>query len=187
MIGFDTGPGNTLLDAWIQKHRQQSHDKNGAWATQGTVQHNLLKECLSDPYFKLTPPKSTGREHFNLAWIEKYLQDYPHLAAEDIQATLVELTAQSIVDAIRLHITEGEILVCGGGIHNTFLMSRLTALAKEYTIASTEKRGIQPDWVEAIAFAWLAKQTLSGEYGNLPAVTGAKCAAILGGIYYEKS
>ena len=186
LIGFDTGPGNALLDGWIQTHQQQTHDQNGAWGAQGTLQKTLLTQCLSDPYFQLPPPKSTGREHFNQAWLRHQLASLPSsFTPRDIQATLTELTAQTIVNAIASHLPSGDILVCGGGAHNTFLMNRLTALAAPaFQVRSTESDGIHPDWVEAIAFAWLAKRTLEKKSGNLPSVTGANQASILGGIYY---
>ncbi len=184
-LGFDTGPGNVLLDGWIYKHQGLSHDEQGAWAQQGKIQLALLQLLLSDPYFKLAPPKSTGREYFNLAWLEHYLSQLAPIAAVDVQATLTELTAQSILQAIQHHLPDGEILVCGGGAHNTFLMQRLQTLSQSrFAVASTKKYDIDPDWMEAIAFAWLARQTMHKKPGNLPHVTGAKQAAILGGIYY---
>lgn len=186
IIGFDTGPGNTLLDAWIYMHQKESHDKNGAWAQQGNIHLRLLVSLLADNYFQLPPPKSTGREHFNLSWLQKYLNAQgKEIAPVDIQATLVELTARSILIGIRKYVTEGEILVCGGGIHNDFLMSRLKELTKaNFVVESTQKYGVAPEWVEAMAFAWLARQTLNRQPGNLPSVTGAKQAAVLGGVYY---
>ncbi len=182
VLGFDTGPGNTLLDAWAEKHLHQPHDKNGAWAAQGKIQTQLLNQLLADPFFKLPAPKSTGREYFNLNWLENQLPK--NITSVDVQATLVELTAHSIIDAIKKYFTAGEILVCGGGVHNTFLFSRLQALADGYSVASTQKYGVDPDWVEAIAFAWLAKQTLQKKPGNIAAVTGANRTTILGGVYY---
>ncbi len=137
---------------------------------------------LEDPFFKQSAPKSTGREYFNLHWLENFsLDEYQPV---DVQATLTELTAQTILDAIKLHFAECEILICGGGIHNHFLLQRLRESGHRYSIHSTEKYGIHPDWMEAMAFAWLAKQTLAKQPGNLTAVTGAKQASILGGIYF---
>lgn len=182
IVGFDTGPGNTLIDAWANLHIKEVHDKNGLWASQGNIHHELLNSLLSDPFFKLKPPKSTGREYFNLNWLAKYLT-YP-IELVDVQTTLTELTACSIIESIEKYISEGEILVCGGGYHNHFLMTRLTDRAKNFTIDSTEKYGVDPDWVEAMAFAWLAKQTLEQKTGNLPEVTGAKQKTFLGGVYY---
>ena len=177
--GFDTGPGNTLLDAWTEKHLRQPFDKNGAWAAQGKINLELLDTLLSDCYFKLTPPKSTGREHFNLEWLKKSLPSSAQPV--DVQTTLVELTALSILNAIPF--SSGEILICGGGTHNEFLMSRIQKNAKNFSVSTTEKFGVHPDWVEAMAFAWLAKQTLNGKPGNMPKVTGAKEATVLGAIY----
>jgi len=186
ILGFDTGPGNTLLDNWHAKHKGEAFDNNGDWAKQGTIDQTLLDNALNDPYFSSPPPKSTGREHFNLAWLEGLINSTPNnpLPAVNIQATLCEITAISIAQSIQHHaaITD-EILVCGGGIHNDQLMQRLKNHLANYTILSTETYGIHPDWLEAVAFAWLAKQTLEHKPGNLPSATGASRATILGGIY----
>lgn len=179
ICGFDTGPGNGLLDMWIQKHLQKNYDKNGEWAAQGKVNQKLLEAMMSDSYFKLSAPKSTGREYFNLEWLEKFSVD--SISSVDVQATLVELTAKTLVDALP-HSTK-ELFICGGGAHNDFLMSRIHANAKNISVDSTEKLGVHPDWVEAMAFAWLAKQTLEGKPGNIPKVTGARNATILGAIF----
>jgi anhydro-N-acetylmuramic acid kinase len=179
ILGFDTGPGNTLLDAWCEQHTNHSYDKHGAWAAEGKVQEKLLHTLLSDPFFKLSAPKSTGREHFNLAWLNENLGSERPI---DIQATLVELTVRSILDAIPF--TQGEIFVCGGGAHNNYLMSRLQAQASRFSVDSTLKLGVDPDWVEAMAFAWLAKQTLEKKTGNIIPVTGAHRETILGGVYF---
>lgn len=186
VIGFDSGPGNTLLDAWVNTHQNQQHDHHGEWSAKGTVHAELLKMLLADPYFKLPPPKSTGREHFNLGWLQKHLDQLKtKIAPVDVQATLVELTATSIIQTICSHLTKGEILICGGGAHNASLMARLNTLAQpQFTVDTTLKYGLDPDWVEAAAFAWLAKQTLARKPGNVPSVTGAKQAAVLGGVYY---
>ncbi|NOZ37626.1 MAG: anhydro-N-acetylmuramic acid kinase, partial [Gammaproteobacteria bacterium] len=184
VIGFDTGPGNALLDSWTQQHLRQTHDKEGQWAAGGTCQQALLDTLVNDPYFRQPPPKSTGRESFNLQWLEKSLQNFPNLKPQDIQTTLVELTAKTIAQAILKYSPDTEqVLICGGGGHNNFLMQRLAANLPEQTIQSTAIAGIDPDWVEAMAFAWLAKQTLDGQAGNLPSVTGAQHSLILGGIY----
>ncbi|RDI41720.1 anhydro-N-acetylmuramic acid kinase [Aquicella lusitana] len=187
VFGFDTGPGNILMDAWIEAHHQATYDQQGKWGKQGNVHADLVKQMLSDPYFHLPPPKSTGREYFNSAWLHKQLLIYGKaISAVDVQATLAELTAVSILEAIQRYFSSGEILVCGGGAHNAFLMQRMQTLAApHFTVASTKAYGIDPDWMEATAFAWLAKQTLHRQPGNLPSVTGAKQAAILGGIYYS--
>lgn len=186
IVGFDTGPGNVLIDAWVHQHRQTLHDAEGAWAAQGNVHPELLTQLLADDYFQLAPPKSTGREYFNLPWLQNYLHSFKHCAPVDVQATLVELTARSIIAAVQKYLSHGEILVCGGGTHNVFLMNRLQSLAHPvFSLASTQKYGVNPDWVEATAFAWLARQTLNRQPGNLPCVTGAKYAVTLGGIYYS--
>lgn len=182
VFGFDTGPGNVLLDAWAEKQLQQSHDDQGNFARSGRVQADILNNLLNDPFFKMPSPKSTGPEYFNLDWLKSFLP--ATYEDNDVQATLVELTAQSLVAAIEAHFKSAEIFVCGGGVHNLFLMERLQEVARDYSVSTTEKLGIHPDWVEAMAFAWLAKQTLSGKPGNLIAVTGAKQASILGGVYF---
>ncbi len=180
ILGFDTGPGNNLMDAWIQQHLQKTHDKNGEWAKQGTVSLDLLEKLLSDAYFKMIPPKSTGPEYFNLAWLNKHLCSQKN---GDVQATLAELTAITISNAIKNVMHDGEVLICGGGVHNQYVMQRLAALLEPLHVLSTEAYGVHPDWMEAMAFAWLAKQTLDKKPGNVMKVTGAKQEAILGGIY----
>jgi len=181
VLGFDPGPGNTLLDAWIQKHNNHSFDQEGRWAASGTMQPLLLKKLLEDTYFSKNPPKSAAIEYFNLAWLEKFLT---HEKPVDVQTTLVELTATCIVDAITKYCTQGEIFVCGGGYHNQYLIHRLKTLASSFSVHSTATQGIDPDWVEAIAFAWLAHQTLNKNPGNICAVTGAQKRSILGGVYF---
>lgn len=184
-IAFDTGPGNALMDAWITLHQNKNYDAKGLFAQQGEVSPDLLNLLLTDAYFSLSPPKSTGREYFNLTWLQQAMQPlaYPFSPA-DIQATLAELTARSIIEAVRPYFAKGEILICGGGIHNSYLMKRLQNLAGDnYMIHSTKKYGIDPDWMEAMAFAWLAKQTLQGQESRLSSITGAQKATILGGIY----
>ncbi len=247
VIGFDTGPGNTLLDAWINKHLHKTYDEDGKWAKSGNINFALLATLLADPYFKKAPPKSTGREYFNLDWLTSFLASsarsassplpspaagsasppLPSLAAgsaspplpspaagsaspplpspacgrgvggegadalldlpyppEDIQATLCELTAISIANAINKLIPGTcAILIGGGGIKNHHLIERLKINCPNYSIHSTEDFGIPPAWVEAMAFAWLAQQTLAKKPGNLPSVTGASNEVILGGIY----
>ncbi len=180
VIGFDTGPGNGLLDAWIQQQRGLSYDANGDWARQGTVIAEALARLSQDTYFDLPTPKSTGRDYFNLAWLRTKI-DVAAYQAEDIQATLLELSIQSITQALR-HYPVERLLVCGGGVHNTAMM---TGLAKRlgYPVESTAAYGIEPDWVEAVCFAWLAKQRLDNVPGNLPSVTGARQAVTLGAVY----
>ena len=182
VLGFDTGPGNTLLDQWIARHRNEPYDRDGAWAASGRVQKDLLAQLLAYEYFAKAPPKSTGREHFNLAWLEQQLAG--KLAPEDVQATLAEFTAASIAQGLKFLPEEiGEIYICGGGTHNRHLLARLGALLPGIPVATTGALGLDPDWVEAAAFAWLAHQTLAGHAGNLPSVTGARHPALLGGIY----
>lgn len=183
VIGFDTGPGNGLMDAWIFKHRGQQYDQDGEWAASGELMPDLLEKLLTDPYFKLPAPKSTGKEYFHLNWLEKQLP--PKAKAEDVQATLCELTAISINNAIQQTApASDEIYICGGGMHNQQLIKRLEELSAPIMVTSTQSLGIAPDWVEAICFAWLAKQTLHQQPGNLPSVTGASRNVILGGIFW---
>lgn len=183
VLGFDTGPANGLLDAWCQRHRDEAYDRDGAFATSGRVNPALLQALLDDPYFALAPPKSTGREYFHLAW----LAGHPHQAAldpADVQATLLELSARSVADAINRHApAAGEVLVCGGGVHNGALMRRLGELLAPRALVSTTRDGVDPDYLEATAFAWLARQRLLGLPGNLPAVTGARGPRVLGAVH----
>ncbi|MFI8483380.1 anhydro-N-acetylmuramic acid kinase [Pseudomonas sp. NPDC078700] len=182
--GFDCGPGNVLLDAWIQSQRQQSYDQDGTWAASGQVQQDLLKSLYSDAFFKTSGPKSTGRELFNLAWLEQQLKALPPYKAEDVQATLLELTAQSIVDSLQAAQTNTQdLLVCGGGAHNSTLMRRLAQLLPNCRVASTAAHGVPADWVEAMAFAWLAHCCLENICANRPSVTGASGLRVLGAIY----
>ena len=185
VTGFDTGPGNTLLDQWIRHRQGRSHDDNGQWAAAGRASNELLEQLLADPYFAAPPPKSTGREHFNLEWLQGHLKRLAAPPADaDVQATLMQLTAGTIAGAIRRFLPETqEAYVCGGGAHNRALMAALTGNLSGIKVATTEALGLPPDWVEAAAFAWLAHQALQGQPGNVPSVTGAKRAVILGGIY----
>jgi len=184
VLGFDTGPGNTLLDAWINHQRQLDFDRDGAWASSGVVQRDLLDRLLADPFFGAPPPKSTGRELFNLDWLGRHLAQLAPLAAVDVQATLAELTAVSIRDAIvGLPTASQEVFVCGGGAYNRDLMLRLERLLHPRQLGHTGLLGIAPEWVEAAAFAWLARETLAGRPGNEPAVTGASEYCVLGAIY----
>lgn len=184
VAGFDCGPGNVLMDAWIQQQRGENYDRNGDWAKTGTVEPELLEALLSDPFFITQGPKSTGREVFNLPWLEQHLSRLPPLAAENVQATLLELTALTIVTALQSAQTDTqELLVCGGGAHNSALMTRLAALLPGTTVASTATHGVDPDWVEAMAFAWLAHCCLEGIAANRPSVTGARGLRVLGAIY----
>ena len=180
--GFDTGPGNILLDHWSKTHRNQAFDENGAWAREGKIIETLLSAFFKDAYFEKTAPKSTGRDHFNEAWLNKHLQK--SYSRQDIQRTLLELTALSIAKAIDSHAANiTEIYLCGGGALNSFLVERLKALMPKIKIQPTDLLGIPTQYVEATAFAWLAKQMLFSKPGNLPEVTGAKGLRILGALY----
>lgn len=180
--GFDTGPGNTLLDAWARRHTGRTFDEGGAWASSGQVIQQLLDALLGHPYFALPPPKSCGNEQFNLDWLESHLAK--GYASEDVQATLLELTASSVASAIKCWCgNPAELAVCGGGAHNTALLKRLAAHLPQVLVLNSNALGIGVDWVEAMAFAWLARQALLGLPGNLPAVTGSRGARILGAIY----
>ncbi|MGB9096206.1 anhydro-N-acetylmuramic acid kinase [Erwinia sp.] len=181
--GYDTGPGNMLLDSWIWRHQQQSYDKDGEWARQGKVVLPLLQQMLADPWFALPAPKSTGREYFNMSWVEQQLSTFPGLSPQDVQATLVELTAKTIAEQVMLSGGCEKLLVCGGGSRNLLLMSRLASLLAGTEVGTTDEAGISGDDMEALAFAWLAYRTLSGLPGNLPSVTGASEASVLGAIY----
>ena len=182
--GFDCGPGNVLLDGWVQRHQDLSFDRNGDWASSGRVNTQLLDALLSDKFFAAHGPKSTGRELFNLPWLDAHLSSFPNVAAEDVQATLLELTARSICDSLLVNQPETQdVLVCGGGAHNTALMRRLDALLPWCEVTSTSKFGVAPDWIEAMAFAWLAHCCIEGIAANRPNVTGARGLRILGAIY----
>ncbi|SDK49194.1 anhydro-N-acetylmuramic acid kinase [Microbulbifer yueqingensis] len=180
--GYDTGPGNALLDYWIGLHRSQPFDRDGAWAASGRANPELLNRLMADPYFSAPPPKSTGREAFNATWLERACEGL-ELAPADVQATLAEVTAASIADAVRSFANGGELLICGGGARNSDLMQRLQRRLPTWSIASTGDYGIEADWLEAVGFAWLARQTMRGLPGNCPGVTGAARETVLGGIY----
>ncbi len=180
-LGFDTGPGNVLLDAWAMRHLRRPFDEGGRWAAGGEVCERLLQRCLEDPFFSEPPPKSTGRERFDLMWLLERLEGLD-IPPRDVQATLAELTALSIAQALAPFPCR-EVFVCGGGVHNAHLMDRLAFHLAPRPVRSTAALGVDPDWVEAMAFAWLARETLNGRPGNLPRVTGASHPAVLGGIY----
>ncbi len=183
IIGFDTGPANTLMDCWIQFSQQRRFDAQGDWAAQGEVIPELLERLLSDNYFKRSPPKSTGPERFNLAWIKQHLTDLPGGHPEDIQATLCALSSESIIRAIRRYAPGcNRVICCGGGVQNHTLMQQLRQ-GLDAMVETTAEHNINPDQVEAMAFAWLARQTVRRLPGNLPDVTGAVHPVILGGIY----
>ena len=181
VTGFDTGPGNTLMDNWIHNIDGSRYDAGGALAASGNVDKGLLRHLLADPYFALPPPKSTGLEYFNPEWLRRF--SLQGIAAADVQATLCELTASSIADAIEQYARDTDtVFVCGGGAHNSELMRRLRLRMPSVQVESTALHGLDPDWVEAAAFAWLASRTLAGLPGNLPSVTGARNAVVLGTI-----
>jgi anhydro-N-acetylmuramic acid kinase len=183
VTGFDTGPGNTLMDTWAQQHLDTPMDAGGHWAAGGTCDTQLLEELLQDAYFSSAPPKSTGREYFNRDWLARFLTT-DNRAAQDVQATLCRLTTHTIIEAIEKHASGTQrLLVCGGGIHNNCLMQQLQAGLPGTRVESTAQYGIDPDWVEAAAFAWLAKQQLATRPGNLPEVTGAARPVILGTLF----
>lgn len=182
--GFDTGPGNLLMDGWVRRQLGADFDRDGAYAASGSVDAGLLARMLADSYFHRAPPKSTGRDHFNMAWLETF--DIAAMDARHVQATLAELSAASIAAAVTAHCPAArEVFVCGGGAHNRHLMRRLAAQLPDRSIASTEALGMDPDWVEALAFAWLASRTLQSLPGNAPAVTGAKAPRVLGAIHQK--
>jgi len=182
VTGFDSGPGNLLLDAWAREHLDSDFDPGGAFAARGRPVQALLVAVLSYPYFSRSPPKSTGRDHFNLKWLHAH--DVNHHSTEDVQATLSELTARSIGDAIGKFCPGAEeVYLCGGGARNLDLVRRLKLALPNLGVASTERLGIHPDWVEAMAFAWLAQRMIKREPGNLAEVTGAQGPRVLGAIY----
>ncbi len=180
--GFDCGPGNILMDAWIERHQGLRYDAAGNWATQGQLLAGLLGRLSADTYFSAGPPKSCGRDEFNMAWLESHLAGDE--APADVQATLLELSALAAARAVEQWCGHPDAMfVCGGGAHNDALMARLQQLLPNCRIASTDSLGQPADWVEAVAFAWLASRTLRGETGNLPEVTGACGPRVLGAIY----
>ncbi len=181
--GFDTGPGNTLMDAVCQSYADRLYDEHGSLAASGTVQPELLDALLAHPYFQQVPPKSTGRKLFNLEWLQSYLRDTAEIHEADLLSTLCSLSAYSIAADIRRYAPHCQrVLVCGGGAHNTHLMQLLSEQLP-CPVASTTEYGLAPDWVEAAAFAWLGRQTINGAAGNLPSATGAQGERILGAIY----
>ncbi|CAM3607987.1 anhydro-N-acetylmuramic acid kinase [Psychrobacter glaciei] len=193
VVGYDTGPANLLLDAWTALHTDKGYDAGGAWAQSGQVIEPLLNQLLEHPFFAKSYPKSTGREDFNLAWLQDELQKFDQASAviryssADVQATLTELTAISASAQINQFIDANKntsVYVCGGGALNSYLMTRLQANLPHCTVETTASLGLDPTWVEAVAFAWLARQTLMGETGNLPAVTGASKNVVLGQVCF---
>jgi len=185
VYGFDIGPGNVLLDAWIFKHKKLPFDQKGKWASAGKICQSLLKKLLNDSYFKKHFPKSAGREYFNLVWLQKYLKIFKKLKPQDVQATLTELTAKTIANAVtQTKLRNGVIFLCGGGTRNIYCVKRITELLKKYHVITSDEIGVAPKWIEAAMFAWLAKQTMERKKLNLSRITGSKKPVILGGIYY---
>lgn len=188
VIGFDTGPGNVLMDLWIKRHQDKDYDASGRWASSGQASQALLDSLREEEYFAAPPPKSTGRDLFRAAWLDKHLESFPQIPNADVQATLAALTATTIADAIMRHATDVEtVYVCGGGAYNPYLMLQLAQALQRHGLAanvqSTEALGIAPNHVEAIAFAWLAQRFDQRLPGNLPLVTGARDFRILGALY----
>lgn len=191
VLGFDTGPGNVLLDAWIAQHLGRPYDKNGAWAASGNMLPDLLETLQAEPFFFLPPPKSTGRDLFHPTWLSGRLANFPDAKPADVQATLTAFTATTIAEAIHQHApATNAVYVCGGGAYNARLMAELGNALRSRNVAatlqSTEVLGISPNQVESFAFAWLAHRFCERMNGNLPAVTGAKASRILGALYPAK-
>lgn len=180
--GFDTGPANGLMDAWCLQHCGQPFDAGGAFAAQGRVDEALLARLLDEPWFALPPPKSTGRDQFHLPWVRSKLRGDE--APADVQATLLALTTHTVAAALHAHQPQTQrVIVCGGGVHNPVLLAALATALPGIAIETSAAQGLDPDFVEAIAFAWLARETLAGRPGNLPAVTGAAGPRVLGAVY----
>lgn len=183
-LGFDCGPANTLMDMWCQQHTGAPYDAGGAWAAGGQVLPDLLRAMLADPYFALPPPKSSGRDLFNAAWLSAQLRSCPGAAPQDVQATLAELTARTCADEVRRHEPGlSSLIVCGGGAYNGHVMARLAALLPDAQVSSSEQHGLPPQQVEAAAFAWLARKCILREPLDLKSTTGARGARVLGAIY----
>ncbi|MBZ2170424.1 MULTISPECIES: anhydro-N-acetylmuramic acid kinase [Marinobacter] len=182
ITGFDTGPANALIDAWCHNQLGLPYDSDGHWAQEGMVDKRLLEDMLSDAYFTRPAPKSTGKERFNLGWVKTMIQRHEDLGPADVQRTLLQLTVESIVRQLP-DASNSQIYVCGGGTKNPLLMSELAKALQPTKVSLTSELGLDPQWVEPVAFAWLAERALSGRSGNLPDVTGAKGERILGAIY----
>jgi anhydro-N-acetylmuramic acid kinase len=182
--GFDTGPANLLLDGWTARHHGAAFDAGGAWAARGTVQPALLARLCSEPFFAQPPPKSTGRDLFGMAWLDAHLAAAAPAAPQDVQATLAELTASTVADAVRIHATPPrQLIVCGGGARNSDLLRRLAARLPSLDVVVSDALGLPCDQVEACAFAWLARALVEREAGNLPGVTGAAGPRVLGALH----
>ena len=185
LLGFDTGPANTLLDAWTRKHLNKPYDENGQWSQQGKTHEPLLESLLKHPYFRQIPPKSADIKQFELKWLQNFIRMFDNIAEQDVAATLVEFSVSSITSAIQQWAKETQqVVACGGGCKNKYLMHRLAKKLVPITLHTSNEFGIDVDWVEATAFAWLAYRTLHKQTGNAPRSTGARHPCILGGIYY---
>ena len=182
VTGFDCGPGNCLMDAWTSLHLQTDYDDSGRWAAKGELDSELLNRLLADPYFKQRPPKSTGLEYFNINWLTELLGD-PAPAEGVVQTTLAELSAQSIARSLEETGLPDRLLVCGGGVHNNFLMRRIAAALPDVVVEPTNRYGADPAWVEGLLFAWLARERLHEKIQDTPPITGASQAVLLGDIY----
>lgn len=182
VTGFDTGPANGLMDAWARRHLGRPFDADGAWAATGTVSAPLLAALLAHPFLALPAPKSTGPEEFTPEWLDAAVGQAGRPAAQDVQATLCEFTAVTVADALR-GAPPQRLIACGGGVHNSHLLARLAARLPGTTVTASSAHGVDPDHVEAAAFAWLAARTLAGLPGNLPTVTGAARPAVLGAVW----
>ena len=184
VTGFDSGPANTLLDLWAARYLDTNYDVNGEWSQSGQINTELLQRLLYDPYFSLAPPKSTGREYFNDQWLKSILADFSELQPNDVQATLVELTAISIANDIKAYLPNiKRLIICGGGTRNTHLVERIKFRTSPLVVETSKTYEIGVDQVEAAAFAWLAYQRIHNLPGNIPSVTGANEKCILGAIY----
>jgi len=183
--GFDTGPANCLLDAWIQFHLGEPFDQDGDWAAGGSIVPGLLTGMLADPYFQRSAPKSTGVEYFNLSWLERF-DLKPGIDSRDVQATLAELSVITVADSIRPH-QPNDVLVCGGGVHNTHLLDHLRALLPGTLVRSTADLGLDPDSIEAVLFAWLARERLAERPLDTCSITGARTPVLLGTIKAVKA
>lgn len=183
ITGFDCGPGNCLLDNWFRKHRDGEFDRDGQWAASGTLNKALLKDLLAEPWLQRKPPKSTGREHFSLAWLQQRHTGLHKLPAEDVQATLLQFSAETIVNALPQHSPTGELIICGGGAHNQALLDALTRLLPKGRISTTAEHGYAADHIEGLLFAWLARQRQHEELIDTRSITGASRPLLLGNVF----